>query len=588
MHKFLVLLLCFVAVTGFSSRSIHARQICLGVEAFAIENQRDNITQALQKALEPLFAEKGIQIEQYSVTDLEQAVLAGRVDIALSSAGLPGRHPALLTPVAVAMLPGADNPNRSEGSLFIVHEKSHATTLEDLRGTRLTANFKQSFSGFAVGMGEIAKLGNPETFFKSVSFVDKIDAAADIIADVESGRSDAGVLKRCALEQFLNRNPTHRLRVKPLARTDVSGCLASTDLFPAQTISVASGLDAQTIRAITLQLLQMRPTSEGVVWTSVTERDQVDQLMQRLREGPYLHLRQWTIERFLTKAWPWLMLAVAALLGLLWHSRRTSRLLREKEQLLCNMFERDAEQREKIEIFQRSGTVSLMSSMVAHELRQPLTALTLYADSLAMMMENGQTVTNQLPTIVKGISRESERASAIVENVRNYARNQIATRTVEDVGAVLSESLRIFGLSRDTKAIELDVELPDTRVLSRLNNLEMTTVFVNLLRNAKEALQAHPVKKIRVRLHCEASNEQSACSKAVVEIADSGYPLDAQLLQRMGNPQNSTKKDGLGLGLSLVSMIVEAHGGTVRFECKNDPVYTGLSVSVELPLANTP
>ena len=187
MHKFLVLLLCFVAVTGFSSRSIHARQICLGVEAFAIENQRDNITQALQKALEPLFAEKGIQIEQYSVTDLEQAVLAGRVDIALSSAGLPGRHPALLTPVAVAMLPGADNPNRSEGSLFIVHEKSPATTLEDLRGTRLTANFKQSFSGFAVGMGEIAKLSKDKRPFKIIA----------VSCNPHSFVKDAEILLKC-------------------------------------------------------------------------------------------------------------------------------------------------------------------------------------------------------------------------------------------------------------------------------------------------------------------------------------------------------------------------------------------------------
>lgn len=575
------LLACLSAVGPLS-----ARHVCLGVEEFALENQRDNVVEALQKALGPVFSQQGVEVREYSVVGLEQAVLNGEVDIVLSSAGLPGRHPSLLTPVAVAMLPGVKDPNRTEGSLFIVGKHSNAESLTDLRNQILIANFEQSFTGYAVAKAEIAKFTTrSENFFGSEKFVGKADAVEEIIEAVASGSADVGILKRCALETFAAKHPDKVLDIKPLSRADVSGCMSSTELYPAQTISVASSIEPKVARAVTLQLLMMQPTQQGVVWTSVTERSHVDQLMRRLREGPYQYLREWTLKRFALAAWPWFMLFFAAILGLIWHSRRTARLLKQKELLLRDMFARDAEQKEKLEAFQRSGTVSLMSNMVAHELRQPLAALTLYADSLGMMMEEGELQKNRLPAIVNGISRESERASRIVESVRNYAQNRTSSRLLQPLEPLLREAIRIFKLSRGAEAIDLTTNICARNVCAKVNDLEITTVFVNLLRNAREALMQCRDKRICVRLYRETS-DCNAVNKVVIEVSDSGPELTQEELARLGSPQNSSKNDGLGLGLSLVKMIIEAHGGNISFHCGTQN-YSGLTVRVELPEGTT-
>ena len=578
-------LFCKVALAflcSFSIGVLSARPIYFGVEEFALENQRDNVIEALKKALGPVFSGQDVNVREYSVEELAQAVVKGEVDIVLSSAGLPGRYPSLLTPIAVAMLPGVADPNHTEGSLFIVGKNRQAENLQDLKNLRVIANFERSFTGYAVAMAEIAKITTkPEKFFSAETFVGKADATREIVEAVASGQADVGILKRCALETLAAHSPDAVLDIRPLARADISGCLSSTELYPAQNISVTSSIEPQVAREMTFQLLKMAPTNQGTVWTAVTERRHVDQLMRRLREGPYQYLREWTLQRFLTAAWPWLMLIAATLLGLIWHSRRATRLLCEKEKLLREMFQRDTEQKEKLEAFQRSGTISLMSSMVAHELRQPLAALTLYADSLGMMLEQDSWPKEKLPAIVDGISRESDRASRIVESVRSYAQNQMSQRTVQSLKPVIKEALRIFRLSRVAHGTILRTDICEEDIFSKINDLETTTVFVNLLRNAAEAIQKSADKRIAFRMYREISDKDSV-SKAVFEISDSGKTLSAERLEQMGVPQTSFKRDGLGLGLSLVKMIVEAHGGNISFRSGTQN-YSGLTVRIELP-----
>ena len=555
----------------------------MGISGFALSSQRDQIVEATENALKPIFKSGGLVVKHYSVLDLEAAVKKHEVDIVLSSAGFARRlAPSGLRPIATIISPGLEDPNQNEGSVFITAADGSIKTLPDMKGSVLSANLPWGFSGFQIAMGEIALNGyNPEKFFSEMRFSGKSEAMSTIAEDVAEGRVDVGILRLCAFEDIRETNPelASKLRIVNDQHHEAVSCRASTQLYPAHTISVTPRVSSALAREMTLRLLEMPPTDAGRAWSIASDYHHVDKLLEVLKIGPYRHLREWTLKRFMEYAWPWMMLGVFLLAGWAWHTRRTETLLKRRGAILSRMFAVESAQAQELAYLQRSRTVNQISSMVAHELRQPLASLTFYAGGIEMMLDNGIKDDDKLRRLAKGISVEADRASGIVDAVRAYAKNQNQERRPVDLVETIKEAVPLARSGSGLKAaIETKFRCESALVLG--SRLEIALALVNLIKNAAEASAFRHDPKILVEI--ELNDEDNA---ATVFVCDNGKPLSDEDLLKLAKPAKSRKPNGLGLGISIVRTIAESHGGRVEFSPSKDPVYTGLRAALILPLA---
>ncbi|MCF0254112.1 MAG: PhnD/SsuA/transferrin family substrate-binding protein [Duodenibacillus sp.] len=552
--------------------------IRMGLSSYARPANHTAIIAPTVEALEKALAPSRLVVTEYSIPGLEKAIRAGEVDIFQSSAGFYWRQRdagvrALVTAASV-ILP---DPNRNDGTVIVVNkERDDIRGLADLKGKRLAANLATGFTGYQVPMAEIAAQGfDPDGFFSGTVFTGENAHMADIFRLLREGKADAGFLRLCYLERF----PEEARRLKVINRkaSDLA-CVHSTDLYPTWTISATREATHATARAVAAALLAMPETDLGLYWSVASDYSGVDLVYKRLRLGPYAYLRSWTVRRFLEEYWSLLALALACVAGLALHAARVSQLHARKDRELkaalaqqAELLNKSKEASAKIDSLQRAGAVGLLSSMVAHELNQPLGALVCYARGLLRKAEQGQA--RGLEPVFEDIAAQAKRAYDIVARVRGYAKGESGRREV-DLSALVAQALDAFELSGRCKAaVEREIA-PGVRL--QADPVEAELIVLNLVKNASDALAAVPGGRIQVRL-------AAAGDAALLTVEDNGPAADEALLARLAQPLASTKADGLGLGLPIVRSIIESMGGRLDFSLKADGA-PGLAAAVRLPL----
>jgi signal transduction histidine kinase len=199
-----------------------------------------------------------------------------------------------------------------------------------------------------------------------------------------------------------------------------------------------------------------------------------------------------------------------------------------------------------------------MAGAIAHELNQPLTALSNYGQSALMLSSRGDAA--QLPSVISRMLDEAQRASDVVRRLRDFFR--AGTTRLETLGADELEAAvrriaqQLIGPRPVALEVLSDPDLPPLYV----DRVQIELVIRNLLANAMEALDkgGGEDKRIRVRL------ERRDLDHLTVVVADSGPGLKADMLERVFEPFVSGKPTGMGLGLAISRAIAEAHGGALE------------------------
>ena len=202
----------------------------------------------------------------------------------------------------------------------------------------------------------------------------------------------------------------------------------------------------------------------------------------------------------------------------------------------------------------RLATAGEMAGAIAHEVGQPLTALTNYARSGQMLLAAGRTA--ELAAVIDKMLGEAQRASEVVRRLRDFFREG-RTRLERVPVAELLESVR--RAAAQTKIDELtvsgDPDLPDILV----DRLQIELVLRNLVNNAAEALDGSSGKGA-VALSARRHDPQHVS----IIVADNGPGIPAAARERVFEPFVSGKPSGMGLGLAVSRAIAEAHGGTLE------------------------
>jgi two-component system sensor kinase FixL len=232
--------------------------------------------------------------------------------------------------------------------------------------------------------------------------------------------------------------------------------------------------------------------------------------------------------------------------------------------------------REELAHLGRITTLDALAGSLAHEINQPLTAVTANAEAALHLLANKHPELAELRGILKDILTDNRRAGAVLQRVRTLLKKGSSEFESIDVNGVIGEVVTLVQANAQSRRIALDVELASSLEPVRGDRIQIQQVALNLLMNAFDAVQDCETGDRSVRL--QTSQRDLA---AVIDVVDRGHGLADDALRNIFEPFYTTKREGMGLGLSICRGIVTAHGGTL--DAKRNST-RGMTFSARFPL----
>jgi C4-dicarboxylate-specific signal transduction histidine kinase len=217
-----------------------------------------------------------------------------------------------------------------------------------------------------------------------------------------------------------------------------------------------------------------------------------------------------------------------------------------------------------------------MASSVAHELNQPLTAITNYCNGMVSRVKAESISQDDLIAALQKTARQAERAGQIIHRIRAFVKKSEPQRQPSQAREIVEDAVELAGieLKRRNVAIHTYVaqRLPDLMV----DPILIEQVVMNLLKNAAEAIDNAQLPGSRRHIELRVVPRHTADEGGVIEfsVTDMGPGIKDEAIARLYEAFFSTKKEGLGIGLSLCRSIVESHRG--RMKAQN--LYNGIQI----------
>lgn len=226
----------------------------------------------------------------------------------------------------------------------------------------------------------------------------------------------------------------------------------------------------------------------------------------------------------------------------------------------------------------RISAIGEMAAELAHEINQPLHALNNYTKGALRNLGRDSWQNHDFTKVFTLMEREIHRAAEIVRRVRGFAKNPTSEKELVPLTQVIDDSIQFVDFEIQKKKVQVYIErdVTNPHVLGDIIGLEQ--VLLNLLRNAVEAVETLPVMEriLQVKL-------SSTETEALLLVRDTGTGISSEAKMRLFNPFFTTKKEGLGLGLSISRRIIEEHGGSIWLESSSAE---GTVFGISLPLAD--
>jgi two-component system sensor kinase FixL len=209
----------------------------------------------------------------------------------------------------------------------------------------------------------------------------------------------------------------------------------------------------------------------------------------------------------------------------------------------------------------RVSAMGTMASTLAHELNQPITAVTNYFEGVRDLLANPNP--DDLPMIRDALddgAKEALRAGYIVRRLRDFVARGEVEKTVEKLPPLINEAAVLGLMGARERGVEPRFDLDPYASPVLVDKVQIQQVLINLIRNAVEAMAQSPVRKLTVSTRLD----QPGFVRVVV--ADTGPGVAPRVAEQLFTAFVSTKAEGMGLGLSICRTIIEANGGRIWME----------------------
>jgi two-component system, LuxR family, sensor kinase FixL len=209
----------------------------------------------------------------------------------------------------------------------------------------------------------------------------------------------------------------------------------------------------------------------------------------------------------------------------------------------------------------RLASLGEVTTMVAHEVNQPLSASRTYLDVARELLATGaeEDRSGGLKAIDQA-GAQIQRIGDTVRRIREFARKKTPSLASEDVNRLIEEANAIASVGSKVKNIRTTYDLSRIKPVAKVDRVQIQQVIVNLVRNAMDAMTDHDRRELLLQSGINGSG------MIEVGVLDSGPGVADAAAARLFTPFVTTKKDGTGLGLAICRTIVEAHGGKLWHE----------------------
>jgi signal transduction histidine kinase len=261
-------------------------------------------------------------------------------------------------------------------------------------------------------------------------------------------------------------------------------------------------------------------------------------------------------------------LAQTALLGWLIYERRRRRIAEAESHQRVNELAR----------MNRFATAGELSASIAHEIRQPLAAISVSGQAGLRWLNRQGPNLDEIRNSLEAIVEESRRADDVIKSVRAMFKHESGAQTEVNLNELIHQVTTVAADPIKSNNILLETKLSDDiPPLVKADPIQLQQVILNLVMNAVEAMSdsQHNVRILKLQ------SEVRPAGTVLVRVVDSGPPSDPAVVKKMFQPFFTTKSNGMGMGLSICKTIIEAHGGRLTASPNNPH---GMEFLITLPL----
>ena len=233
---------------------------------------------------------------------------------------------------------------------------------------------------------------------------------------------------------------------------------------------------------------------------------------------------------------------------------------REAEEKRRELVDLARRQEQQLEHSTRLAELGEMAAAISHELNQPLTGIRNYARNAFYMIDQKAGGEEEIKTNLRLISEQVDRAAKIINQMRELTRRSDSVFVPLELNSVIRESVEFMMPQMRLSEVTVSLELADNLPSIWGDRIRLAQVLLNLLSNARQAMEDSPVRRLRLSSRYEAP----AAIPVVVEVMDSGKGFTEEQRHRMFQPFYTTRTGGHGLGLSISRAIIQDHKGAIE------------------------
>lgn len=247
---------------------------------------------------------------------------------------------------------------------------------------------------------------------------------------------------------------------------------------------------------------------------------------------------------------------------------RTAQLRSERES-------RDA--RERLAHVGRVTTLGEMASAIAHEINQPLTAISAYAQASRRLLGQGEPDLALLGETLEAIAAQALRAGDVVRRIRGFVSNREGGRQQAGLNEILASVLELAAIDAHSNRVTITTRLGSHLPAVLVDPVQLQQVCLNLIRNAIDAMLELPESERQLDIESGATD-----GRVWARFVDRGPGVAPTMRERLFQPFQTTKTEGMGMGLSISNSIIAAHGGSLHYA---DAPTGGAVFTISLPAA---
>jgi C4-dicarboxylate-specific signal transduction histidine kinase len=208
----------------------------------------------------------------------------------------------------------------------------------------------------------------------------------------------------------------------------------------------------------------------------------------------------------------------------------------------------------------RNRTLVELTAALAHELNHPLGSILNNANAAKRYLSKKKPNLDEIRDIIDDIISEDRRATDVMQKVRALMKHSQIEFFPLNINLIIEEVLKLTQSDLIIKNISMSKRLGKNLPTLKGDYVQLQQVFLNLIINATDAVKESKVRKIQI------STTKQDSEGVIVCVRDSGTGFDEKDKEKLFNPFFTTKKEGMGMGLSVVKTIIKSHGGDIRAE----------------------